>query len=351
MNLTQAIPCFIGGFLVSSAIGLNNKFGIKETEPARKSFFNMFTIDPTNKWRTSFIAGMLFAAALAANVFGLGENKFLNIKPFENDKVYFQGTSLLQCMLAAFLMGLGTRLAQENLSKYAFYALPANNRQSIYCMLFTFVVAAITATFRSSIPILQGFNLSKKFSEVFDFRLPFLIPFVMLLVTIAKNYSIPGALKQIFFSFGMGNLLASGLMIAGLTKRHQVLDFLSLNKNWNPSIFFFFIGAWLCYTWMFRMMPSMGTSTSSDMPSTAEESSRTITSIPGLMNPKVLLGCTLFGIGKGMTGLFLGSALLVSPVYFPHAMLFILPSILGGQLVGGMFDKMTTKITKGTKEL
>jgi hypothetical protein len=326
---------------------------------------------------------MLFAATLAASMFGLGESKFLNIQPFESDKVYFQGTSLVQCMIAAFLIGLGTRLAHDHLSKFAFYGLPAYNWPSIYCALFTVFVAVITATFRSSLPLFQGLNLTKKFAEVFDFRLPFLIPFAMLIISIARNYTNSRNLREIFFSFGIGSLLATGMMLGGLTKRHMVLDFLSLNKHWNPSLAFFFVGAWLCHTFMWKMLPTMGVPPSSGMPASSEippssgipassgmplgsgmpassgipSSIGTTTStqvlprsIPGLMSPKTLLGCILFGIGKGMTGLSLGSALLVSPIYFPHATLFVLPSILGGQLLGGMFDKWT-KGTKGTKEL
>jgi len=283
------------------------------------------------------MAGMLLTAIIASHMFGFGERKLIELSPFERNSTYFSGTSLMQCIIAAFLIGLGTRLARENLSKFALYGVPAFNRQSIYCAMFSFFIAMVTATFRSSIPILQGFNLSKLFSQIFDFRLPYLIPIALLLSSVLRNLTVPGGLKGVFSSFCVGGLLASGLMTAGLTKRHLVLDFLSWNKHWDPSLLFFFIGAGVT-----QMLANKALAPSPQQVSRAH---------PGLLNPKTLLGCTLFGIGTGMTGLLLGSALLVSPIYFPHATLLILPTIIAGQFVGGMLDRMTSFGSKGGKEL
>jgi len=285
MMLVQAVPSFIGGVIVSSAIRLsNNRISKSEAEPGRKSLFNMFNMDPSSKWTGSFMAGMLFFAILATHIFGFGGRNLVELSPFERNSTYFSDTSLLQCILAAFLMGLGARLAKDNLSKWALYQVPAFNRRSIYCAMFSFFVAMVTATFRSSIPLLQGLNLSKFFNQIFDFRLPYLIPLALLVGAILRNLTVSGGLKGVLSSFISGGLLASGLMMAGLTKRHLVLDFLSWNKHWDASLLFFFIGAGLTQMLMAKNMPDSTQAASRDLPE--------------LWSPKTLLGCALFEIGQ-----------------------------------------------------
>jgi len=147
--------------------------------------------------------------------------------------------------------------------------------------------------------------------------------------------------KEIFTSFGIGNLLAFGMMTAGLTKRHQVLDFLSLTSHWNPSLLFVWLGAFLGYVVMSNYFP-----TTENIPANVES----VLPAPTSLSPKSFIGSALLGIGKGMTGLCLGSALLVSPVYFPHVALFVLPSILIGQLAAGWVDNLTTTGPKSMKK-
>jgi len=125
-------------------------------------------------------------------------------------------------------------------------------------------------------------------------------------------------------SFGIGNLLAFGMMISGLARRHQVLDFLSLNKHWDPFYLFVIGGVMLGNFLMFNLFKTSGSI--EDSPS-------------GPITFRVLLGSSLFGMGLGITGLSPGSGLLVAPVYLPQVILFFIPFIIIGQLIIGAFDK------------
>jgi len=329
-NPLEAIPYVAGGFIINTAFALNHRYGAKVTESG-DSIYSMVTLDSNAKWKSSFVAGMLFAASLVASTYGFDEIENTHVKAFETNKLFFTGTGLLQFIASGFLIGLGTRLAKGGLSGYSsFYGLPKINRESIVFSLIVFVFGAMTATMRSHFPILQGINITKKFSEHLDFRLSFMIPLLMLIFNLARHYRDSWTIKEILTSFGIGNLLAVGMMTAGLARRHQVLDFLSLNERWNPFLLFVILGAVLSNMLFFPFLPRTGV----------------LEGGPLAIRSKMLLGCALFGAGLGISGLTPGSGLLVSPVYLPHIALFFLPFIVLGQMVGGVFDSSRGKIVK-----
>jgi len=312
--------------MISSAIALNHHYGKRVTEPS-SSLFSMLTLDSHSKWKSSFVAGMLFAASLVVSRFGFEEIGSTTIKPFESDKLFFTGTGLIQFMIAGFLIGLGAKLAQGGLTKFAFYGIPKFSKQSLVATGTILAFGAITATLRNEHPILQGINLTKKFNEHLDFRLSFLIPLAILGVNMFRNYKDSSAVKDILRSFGIGALLAIGMMVSGLGRRHQVLDFLSLNKSWNPSLIFVALGAILANMFLLNILLP-GRNNIEDAPTIS-------------VSPKMLLGCALFGIGLGISGLTPGAGLLVSPVYLPQVALFFLPFIVAGQMTGGAFERVT----------
>jgi len=321
-NIFEGIPYLIGGMMISAAISLNHIFGKRVTEPSN-SLYSMLTLDSHSKWRSSFVAGMMFAASLIASRYGFDEVENTHVKPFESEKLFFKGTGLIHFMISGLLIGLGTKLAQGGLTKYALYGIPKLNGQSMVATGTTLAFAVITATLRSNFSILQGLNLTKKFNEHLDFKLSFLIPLAILLFNLARNSKDKLMMKDILTSFGIGGLLSLGMMTAGLARRHQVLDFLSLNERWNPFFLFVIAGVFLGN---FIMLNYFRTSSAiEDSPS-------------GIITPRLIIGCTLFGIGMGITGLTPGSGLLVSPVYLPQVALFFLPFIVIGQAAAGIFE-------------
>jgi hypothetical protein len=281
-------------------------------------------MDSFSKGRSSFIAGMLFTATLLASQFGFDEVGNTHVKPFESAKLFFKGTGLIHFMLSGLLIGLGTRLAQGGLTKYAFYGIPKLERSSMVATGTVLAFASITATLRSNFSILQGLNLTKKFNEHLDFRLSFLVPLSILIWNLARNSRDRAAIKDVLTSFGIGSLLSLGMLVSGFARRHQVLDFLSLNGSWDPFFLFVVGGVMLGNFAMFNLFR-----TSSNI----EDSSS------GVVSARMIAGSALFGIGLGMSGLSLGSGLLVSPIYLPQIALFFLPFIVIGQLAIGAFDK------------
>jgi len=333
IDVLSTIPYMAGGAMISSAIALNHRFGSRVTEPST-SLYSMLTFDNQSKWRSSFIAGMLFAASLIVSICGFEEVGTSSIKPFESDKLFFKGTGLIQFMIAGFLIGLGTKIAKGGLTKFAFYGIPKFNKQSMIMTGTILAFGALTATLRSDHHLLQGINVTKKFNEHLDFRLSVFIPLAMLGINLFKNYKDFSSVKDILRSFGIGTLLGFGMMAAGFGRRHQVLDFLSLNSRWNPGLLFVALGAILANTVLLNVLGSSGQV--EDAPQVSA------------VTPFQLLGGAMFGVGLGISGLTPGSGLLVSPVYLPQVALFFLAFIVAGQLAGGVAERA---ISGGAKTL
>ena len=334
--LLEAVQYVAGGLMISSAIALNQKFGKRVTEPS-SSIYSMLTLDSKSQWTSSFVAGMLFTACLCHSVFGFEEVGNTGIKPLESDKLFFQGTGLIQFMISGLLIGLGTKLAEGGLTKYAFYGIPKFDYSSLVATVTVLLFGVFTATIRATLPILQGMNVTKVFNEHLDFRLSFIIPLAILAVNIGKNVNNPANVKEILTSFGIGSLLGAGMMSAGFTRRHLVLDFLNLNNShWNPFLIFVAIGALVGNAVLLNVFKPQGAVEDAPL---------------GLLTPKILTGCGLFGIGMGMTGLTPGSGLLVSPIYLPHIALFFLPFVVLGQMGGAVVGKFFGGAPKSVKTM
>lgn len=334
--LVESLQYVAGGLMISSAVALNQKFGKRVAEPST-SLYSMLTLDSQSQWRSSFVAGMLFVSCLCYSMFGFEEFGTTGIKPLESDKLFFKGTGLVQFMISGLLIGVGTRLAQGGLTKYAFYGIPKFNYQSMVATATVLVFGVFTATLRATLPILQGMNVTKVFNEHLDFRLSFIIPLAILGVNLAKNINNPEIVKDILRSFGIGGLLAAGMMSAGFTRRHLVLDFLNINNShWNPFLLFVGLGAFLGSLILLNVFKTQDNI--EDAPT-------------GLITPRMLLGCASFGIGMGISGLTPGSGLLVSPIYLPQIALFFLPFVVLGQFGGGVVGKFLGDTPKSVKTM
>jgi len=315
-GLIEGIPYMAGGAMITSAIGLNHYF----EKRAFDSKQNM--IIPNSKWKINFICGMVFMATIAATFFGFQQNEKQFMRPFESESIFFKGTGLVQFMLSGLLLGLGVGLSRGSLTKYALYGIPRFNPQVFLTLGTALIFGFSTATVRRGLPLLEGFNLSKKFNEHLDFKLSFFVPLVILAFNLFRERKENTAVKDILRSFSIGSFLAMGMLLAGLGRRHHVLALLSLKDF---SLIYVIIGAFIAdLIWSKSNLSAKGE---------AEN-------IPGrAFNLRNLIGAALFGMGLGISGLTPGSGLLVSPIYLPQILLFFLPFVAGGQMLINFGDR------------
>lgn len=220
-------------------------------------------------------------------------------------------------IVAAWLVGVGTALANGCTSGHGVCGLSRLSKRSFVAVITFFVAAVKTAT---------TFHSSKLYSSsALDTPLSFsseqipppdrLIPIAALL---AMAFALPIAIKGIspslkgshhrllreFLQYILGLTFAGGLLITEMANPAKTISFLDLGaKHWDPSLAFVFIGALPLAFFGFRpllqgahpfLVPNHSLPTATDI------------------DVRLIAGSILFGGGWGLLGLCPGPAL----VYF-----------------------------------
>jgi uncharacterized membrane protein YedE/YeeE len=127
-------------------------------------------------------------------------------------------------------------------------------------------------------------------------------------------------MKHDVVPFAAGLLFAVGLAVSGMTLPAKVIGFLDLGGAWDPSLAFVMIGAIAVFATAFRLSRRMA------KPLVGEG----FAALPvGRVDPKLLAGAAIFGIGWGLGGYCPGPAFVAAATGVGQAVAFC-----GAMLVG-----------------
>jgi hypothetical protein len=123
-----------------------------------------------------------------------------------------------------------------------------------------------------------------------------------------------------FTAFGAGVLFALGLFLGGMVSPAKVLAFLDFAGDWDMQLAFVMGGAVLVYAPLFhvivrRKWPFFGVAF--DLPSARH------------IDPRLLGGAALFGVGWGLAGLCPGPALVAAGGALAPALVFVTTMAVG----------------------
>lgn len=117
-----------------------------------------------------------------------------------------------------------------------------------------------------------------------------------------------------------GVVFALGLGLAGMTSPVKVLDFLDVFGDWDPSLAFVMGGAIAIYAPVYRRVRGR------EAPRLAEEfhwpTARDV-------DPRLVVGSLMFGVGWGLAGACPGPALVMSIEGSAPALLFVVAMLAG----------------------
>jgi uncharacterized protein len=126
--------------------------------------------------------------------------------------------------------------------------------------------------------------------------------------------------KLLSVSFIAGALFSIGLALSGMLQPSKVQNFLDFTGNWDPSLAFVMIGAIATHTIIYRWIrkrPSPLLGGQFHLPTKKE------------LDPRLLAGSALFGIGWGLGGFCPGPALVSLSAFNSSALVFV-AAMLGG---------------------
>ena len=127
--------------------------------------------------------------------------------------------------------------------------------------------------------------------------------------------------------FLVGLLFGTGLIVSGMTDPRKVLAFLDLAGVWDPSLAFVMVGAIIAAFAGFRLAAKRRTSLSGEPfhlpPARA-------------VDPRLILGSLMFGVGWGLVGLCPGPAIANLGFLDGRAALFVASMTIGMGLCCGL---------------
>ncbi|MFN4354386.1 DUF6691 family protein [Parvibaculum sp.] len=126
--------------------------------------------------------------------------------------------------------------------------------------------------------------------------------------------------NTVLASFAAGAIFGLGLVISGMANPAKVLGFLDIAGNWDPTLAFVMGGAILV------ALPAFRWATRRQKPLLAEE-----WSLPDRndIDPRLVAGAALFGIGWGLAGFCPGPALAAISIAPVDALTFVAAMIAG----------------------
>jgi uncharacterized membrane protein YedE/YeeE len=131
--------------------------------------------------------------------------------------------------------------------------------------------------------------------------------------------------KDQLIVFLVGLVFGCGLLVSGMVRRTNIINFLALTKDWNPSLMFV-LGAGLAvnmvtFTYMIKVRkePFFG--------------EKLFNPVNKVIDVKLIGGGICFGIGWGIGGLCPGPVLMQTPIFTIDVHLLWLGFFFIGQLI------------------
>ncbi|MDE0757055.1 MAG: YeeE/YedE family protein [Pseudomonadales bacterium] len=126
---------------------------------------------------------------------------------------------------------------------------------------------------------------------------------------------------KIYSALASGTIFGFGLALSGMTDPANIIGFLDIRGQWNPSLAFVMMGGLAVTIVTFQLViPNM------QKPVLAELFVLPETNI---LDGKLVLGACLFGIGWGLSGLCPGPAIAGLAYFDWHIVLFVLVMVVG----------------------
>ncbi len=139
-------------------------------------------------------------------------------------------------------------------------------------------------------------------------------------------------MKAILGAFAAGLLFGIGLIASQMVNPTKVISFLDLFGNWDPSLAFVMGGALITTLIGYRVMLRRARPVIAekfDLPTKTD------------LDPRLIGGASLFGIGWGMAGYCPGPAIAALPFMYTETFIFVAAMVVGMavyNLVDGLLE-------------
>jgi uncharacterized protein len=316
-----------GGALIALSSSLNYMLFGKITGLSGFLFYVAgFKFGPLFASRLCFLVGMVTIVDIYYNAAGrfLWGQQVLDAE---------ENINIVSWVLGGLIIGLGVRWSGGCTSGHGVCGLPRFSKRSLVAVCIFMSTGIATASINSVIGLQEPYL---KFSQ--DAKVYYnIVPRILLsiyqlaaLVMIGRSLWVGENKKEKLkpaVYFVLGSLFGLGLLISGMCSRSKILHFLTLDKDWDPSLAFVMASAvginLLTFQYTIKRKRA-AFSEELDLPDT-------------YMDKGIYAGPALFGIGWGLTGFCPGPAL--TNITVLGFALFLVVLIFSGQLAHDYLDE------------
>jgi len=296
-----------------------------------------------------FLSGMILIPSL---IRGFAKESFYN-RILEEPIPYTDSLSIIGFFLAGFFVGFGTKMANGCTSGHGVCGLPRLSKRS-FAAVGTFLVFGFGfATLRYYVTFLENdFILDKKRKDeiiisdnatkiisIIFFCISIIVFIFIMIFKVIKDKTYE--FKEILISFLVGALFSLGLIESGMAKRHLVLLFLSIGKDWDATLICVLGAAvglnLITFNLILKKMEKPIFHSKFQLPDKTE------------IDAKLLIGAAIFGIGWGWGGICPGPGVLCFYLYMPQTIVFMF-MVICGQLIESKIDKKVEDLLSRNKE-
>jgi len=296
-----------------------------------------------------FLSGMILIPSLFR---GFTKKSFYN-RILEEPIPYTDSLSIIGFFISGFLVGFGTKMANGCTSGHGVCGLPRLSKRS-FAAIATFLVFGFgLGTLRYYVTFLENdFILDKKRKDeiiipdnvtkiisIIFFCLSIIVFILVMIFKVIKDKTYE--FKEILISFLIGALFSFGLIESGMAKRHLVILFLSIGKDWDATLICVLGAAvglnLITFNLILKKMEKPIFHSKFQLPDKTE------------IDAKLLIGATIFGIGWGWGGICPGPGVLCFYLYMPQTIVFMF-MVICGQLIESKIDKKIEDLLSRNKE-
>lgn len=278
-------------------------------------------------WRVLFTLGLIFSG-----IFGM--NKPIDV-----------GSDLFNIVLAGFMVGFGTFMANGCTSGHGLCGIARLSRRSLIAVSTFMVTAMVTRYIRMK----ESFTLiepviDNSVSLPIEYLLPTLVGLIGVAYVTSPSINSPQMvnLTTNIYSFAIGALFGTGLILSGMNDPLKVLNFLSLPTYFlnRPDNSFAVFDPSLMIVMGAGVIPNMILNPfiekSLDKPRLSETSRMPTLQ---LVTPKLVFGSMAFGIGWGLAGICPGPAIVSFSrvLHGEFEIAFWLVAYFAGSKLAGLF--------------
>ena len=331
--MSDYFMAFTGGVLHSIASTVNLFYKGRLTDFSKVLWGSLCCDQETFNWKFSFLMAFLFTGSLARLFTAFDKKSTL----FDSPEDSVASLSNYGFLLGGLLVGLGTKLT-GGCTGHALCGVPRLSLRSAAIFgIFTlsgFLAANLcdkyelfSSQYHPDVFILSIFDSSYAHLLVLYTSFVALVAFLWNKLS-KRNHK---AVENIMIGAYVGLIYALGVIVSGTIKRSKVIHFLTISKDWDPSLLIMMIAAIGLTLVTFQVILGMNT----PFRSTVWDFSDDIG-----IDARTIVGSVLFGLGWGITGLTPGPALLLAQFGTIKISFLYIGAMLIGQAIIHSIEKV-----------